>query len=121
MDTSAPALRMPTILDVDVADDTLRVTLSDGRTLAVPSAWYPRLAHATASERANWTIIDGGSGIHWPQLDEDISLSGLLAGTPSQESQQSLRCWLAKRTDPPSGTRASGVRGVDRRAVLGSE
>ena len=97
MDTSVPELRMPTVLDVDVSDDTLRVTLSDGRALAVPSGWYPRLAHAKASERANWMVIDGGAGIHWPQLDEDISLSGLLAGTPSQESQQSLRGWLATR------------------------
>ena len=97
MDTSVPELRIPTVLDVDVSDDTLRVTLSDGRALAVPSGWYPRLAHAKASERANWMVIDGGVGIHWPQLDEDISLSGLLAGTPSQESQQSLRGWLATR------------------------
>ena len=98
MGTSTPELRMPTVLCVDVSDDTLRVTLSDGRELAVPSGWYPRLAHAKASELANWTIIDGGAGIHWPQLDEDISLSGLLAGIPSQESQQSLRRWLAMRT-----------------------
>ena len=91
-------LRLPTVLEVDVSDDTLRATLSDGTTLTVPSGWYPRLAHANASERANLTIIDGGSGIHWPQLDEDISVSGLLTGTPSQESQQSLGRWLAMRT-----------------------
>ena len=98
MNTSATDLRMPTVLDVGVSDDTLRVTLSDGRALAVPTGSYPRLAHATASELSNWAIIDGGVGIHWPQLDEDISLSGLLAGTTSQESQQSLRRWLASRT-----------------------
>lgn len=98
MDTSVPELRMSTVLDVNVSDDTLRVTLSDGRELAVPSGWYPRLAHANASELQNWMIIDGGLGIHWPQLDEDISLSGLLSGTPSQESQQSLSRWLAMRT-----------------------
>ena len=97
MATSVPELRMSTVLDVDVSNDILRVTLSDGRELAVPSGWYPRLAHAKADELADWTIIDGGAGIHWPQLDEDISLSGLLTGTPSQESQQSLRRWLATR------------------------
>lgn len=96
MDTPVTQLRMPTVLGVDASDDTLRVTLSDGRALAVPSGWYPRLARAKASERANWTITDGGAGIHWPQLDEDLSVSGLLAGTPSQESQQSLRRWLAR-------------------------
>lgn len=85
MDTSVPELRTPTVLDVDVSDNTLRVTLSDGRALAVPSGWYPRLAHAKASELANWMVIDGGGGIHWPELDEDVSLTGLLAGTPSQE------------------------------------
>ena len=98
MDTSVPELPMSTVLDVNVSDDTLRVTLSDGRELAVPSGWYPRLAHAKVSELRNWMIIDGGLGIHWPQLDEDISLSGLLSGTPSQESQQSLSRWLAMRT-----------------------
>ncbi|MCY3840744.1 MAG: DUF2442 domain-containing protein [Gammaproteobacteria bacterium] len=89
---------MSTVLDVKVSDDTLRVTLSDGRELAVPSGWYPRLAHAKASELDCWMIIDGGFGIHWPQLEEDISLSGLLSGTPSQESRQSLGHWLATRT-----------------------
>ncbi len=98
MDISVPELRMSTVLHVDVSNDTLRVTLSDGRALAVPSGWYPRLAHAKASELDDWMVIDGGAGIHWPQLDEDISLSGLLTGTPSQESQQSLRRWLAMRT-----------------------
>ena len=98
MATSVPELRMPTVLDVQVSDDALQVTLSDGRALTVPSVWYPRLAHAEASERADWTIIDGGGGIRWPQLDEDVSLSGLLAGMPSQESQQSLARWLAART-----------------------
>ena len=102
MSTSVPELRTPTVLDIDVSNDALRVTLSDGRSLAVPSGWYPRLNHATASERADWTIIDGGGGIRWPRFDEDISLSGLLAGTPSQESQQSLRRWLAMRTAVPT-------------------
>ena len=98
MDISAIEMRMTTVLDVEVSDDALVVTLGDGRTLAVPSSWYPRLAHATEQERAGWTIIDGGTGIHWRELDEDISLAGLLAGTPSQESQKSFGRWLAQRT-----------------------
>lgn len=97
MDTSAIEMRAPVVLDVDVSDDTFSVTLSDGRALSVPCSWYPRLVHATATERGGWTIIDGGTGIHWDGIDEDISLAGLLAGTPSLESQESLRRWLAQR------------------------
>ncbi len=103
MDISAVDKRMTTVLNVKVSDDSLVVTLCDGRTLAVPSSWYPRLAHATERERAGWTIIDGGTGIHWRELDEDISLAGLLAGTPSQESQHSLGRWLAQRASLGSG------------------
>ena len=90
-------MRTPVVLNVDVSDDSLSVTLSDGRELSVPSSWYPRLAHATETERAAWTIIDGGAGVHWAKIDEDISLAGLLAGTPSLESQASLKLWLAQR------------------------
>ncbi len=102
MGTLAIEMRMPTVLDVAVSDDKLSVTLSDGRALSVPSSWYPRLAHATAAERASWTIIDSGAGVYWQDLDEDLSLAGLLAGTPSQESQESLTRWLARRSDARS-------------------
>jgi hypothetical protein len=69
----------------------------DGRTLTVPLAWYPRLAHGRPEERANWRLIGRGEGIHWPDLDEDISVDGLLAGRRSGESQASLARWLAER------------------------
>ena len=80
-----------------VNDDTLSVDLSDGRSIAAPLSWYPRLAHATPAERAKWRLIAGGDGIHWPDLDDDISVASLLAGKPSAESQQSLQRWLTGR------------------------
>jgi hypothetical protein len=80
-------------------DEALTVDLADGRTIVVPLAWFPRLAHGTPSERANYRLIGGGEGIHWPELDEDISVESLLAGRRSGESQQSLRRWLDGRKD----------------------
>jgi hypothetical protein len=85
------------VLRVVVTDDTLTVDLVDGRTLSVPIAWYPRLAHGTASERQNWSVIGRGEGIHWSDLDEDLSVEGLLAGRGSAESQASLEKWLQSR------------------------
>jgi Protein of unknown function (DUF2442) len=82
---------------VVVSEDTLSVELADGRTIAAPLAWYPRLSHATAEERNSWRLIGNGRGIHWPALDEDISIDNLLAGQPSAESQSSLKKWLAGR------------------------
>jgi len=73
-------------LKVSVTGDVLRVHLSDGRRLAVPTAWYPRLAHGTPRERSHWRLIGQGAGIHWPDLDEDISVEGLLAGPIDQSS-----------------------------------
>lgn len=93
-------------LRVTLTDDTLAVELSDGRSVAVPLAWYPRLAHATPAERVEWRLIGGGTGVHWPAVDEDVSVENLLAGKPSAESQRSLRRWLAGRVG------ASGVSGV---------
>ena len=80
-----------------VTDDTLSVELSDGRMIAVPLVWYPRLAHATSKERNSWRLVAGGHGIHWPDIDEDISVANLLAGQPSCESQNSFKKWLAQR------------------------
>lgn len=80
-----------------MTEDTLVVDLVDGRTLSVPLSWYPRLAHGTAAERAEWRLIGRGEGIHWPKLDEDISVEGLLAGRRSGESQASLQRWLQSR------------------------
>src|ERR1043165_5684814 len=83
--------------NVSVTDDTLAVDLSDGRTISVPLAWFPRLLHGTPDERNNCRFVAGGEGIHWPDLDEDVSIAGLLAGRRSGESQTSFRRWLEKR------------------------
>ena len=82
---------------VRATDDTLTFELSDGRTISVPTAWYPRLAHGTAKERSVWRLIGGGHGIHWPELDEDISVDNLLCGRRSGESQSSLQKWMMNR------------------------
>lgn len=87
---------------VMVTDDALIVDMRDGRTISVPLAWYPRLQHGDKSERNHWQLIGGGTGIHWPELDEDISLENLLLGKPSGESLSSLKEWLMKRTRPES-------------------
>ena len=84
--------------NVFVSDETLTVHLSDGRSISVPLAGYPRLVHATPDERANWQLIGRGKGIHWPHLDEDISIEGLIAGKASGESQRSFAKWLSART-----------------------
>jgi Protein of unknown function (DUF2442) len=82
---------------VVVADDLLTVELSDGRTISAPLSWYPRLCHGSSTERADWRLIGGGRGIHWPRLDEDISVENLIFGKPSAESQVSLKRWLGNR------------------------
>jgi Protein of unknown function (DUF2442) len=78
--------------------EELAVDLVDGRTIIAPLGWFPRLVHATQKERNNWRLIGKGTGIHWPDLDEDISISNLLLGQRSGESQGSLQKWLAGRT-----------------------
>ena len=85
---------------VKVTRETLSVEIADGRTISAPVAWYPRLSHATADERNSWRLIGGGRGIHWPAIDEDISLANLLAGQPSADSQASFKKWLAGRSKP---------------------
>lgn len=84
---------------VEVTDDSLVVELADGRSISAPLAWYPRLFHGSAAERAHSRLIGGGEGIHWPDLDEDISIEGLLAGRPSGESPNSLQRWLESRKE----------------------
>ena len=83
---------------VTATDDALIADLADGRTITVPLAWFPRLSHGTPLQRANWRLIGGGVGIHWPDLDEDISAESLLAGRRSGETQDSLRQWLRERS-----------------------
>lgn len=83
--------------NVHVEDDSLCVELADGRVISVPLAWYPRLANGTVEERDHWRLIGKGHGIHWPLLDEDISVENLILGKPSGESQASFRRWLEQR------------------------
>lgn len=100
MITSAQKIEIAMAQDVAISDDTLTVELTDGRSISVPIAWFPRLSHATPEERNHWRLIGGGHGIHWQDLDEDISVEGLLNGRPSGESQTSLQKWLDKRATP---------------------
>jgi hypothetical protein len=97
MSTSTSETRSATALQAAVTDDTLTVDLSDGRTISAPLAWYPRLLHGTAEERGRWRLIGQGRGLHWPDLDEDISVENLLDGKPSGESQKSFTEWLERR------------------------
>ena len=99
MNTLAVEIGVSEALNVALTDDTLSVDLSDGRSISVPVAWFPRLLHSTEQERNNWRLIGRGQGIHWEDIDEDISIEGLIAGLPSGESQESLKKWLAKRSD----------------------
>ena len=126
MSTLPTEFQRPRAERIRVTRDSLVVDLVDGRTIIAPLSWYPRLHHATGSERRNWRLIAGGEGIHWPYLDEDISVDGLLAGSPSGESQASFQGWLSnrrqrrsnKRLHPPaaaSGPKKKRTRGVGRR------
>lgn len=98
MTTLMIEMRTVSAQNVSVTDDTLTVDLSDGRTVSVPLAWFPRLLHGTPAERNKWRLIGDGEGIHWPDLDEDISVENLLFGKPSGESQKSLNKWLEARS-----------------------
>jgi Protein of unknown function (DUF2442) len=86
---------MPTA--IDISNYTLTVSLDDGRQLAIPLSWYPRLEHGSEQERSNWRILRGGYAIEWPDLDEHIGIEGLLAARRSGESQKSFEKWLAAR------------------------
>jgi hypothetical protein len=86
-----------TVSSLTIGDDTLTVELTDGRSISVPLAWFPRLLHGTSQERSRWRLIGEGQGLHWPDLDEDISVANLLEGKPSGESQRSFRTWLDGR------------------------
>src|SRR5436305_10913162 len=78
------------VTDVKFTKDTLSVSMRDGRTITVPLAWYPRLFNATASERKNWRVAGAGYGIHWPDIDEDLSTEGLLRGAPAPRARQAV-------------------------------
>lgn len=95
--TNSAVVTLARVLNVEVTDDTLSVDLEDGRSVSIPIGWYPRLAHGTAAERANLQISGAGYGIHWPDLDEDIGVEGLLLGKRSSESATSFERWLQRR------------------------
>ena len=75
---------------VEVSEDTLSVSLVDGRTILVPLAWYPRLMNATPEQRQHWQIAGGGYGLHWPEIDEDLSTEGLLRGAPAPRASETV-------------------------------
>ena len=106
MSTFSAGIQAARAQRVVVTDDALAVDLADGRTVSVPLVWFPRLLHGTTAERNRWRLIGSGEGIHWPDLDEDVSVDNLIFGKPSGESQQSLQRWLDQRgrpTHPPQG------------------
>jgi Protein of unknown function (DUF2442) len=80
----------PAASEVAVTEDELVVSLVDGRKLSVPLAWYPRLLHASIEERNVWELIGDGEGIHWPRIDEDLSVSGILRGIPARGGKKAL-------------------------------
>jgi Protein of unknown function (DUF2442) len=99
MSTSSPVAEAAAC-QVRVTNEALVVELEDGRVVSVPLGWYPRLAEGTAAERRRWELIGPGIGIHWPDLDEDISVEALLLGQGSNESSASLRRWRTTRQRP---------------------
>ena len=98
MSTSLVEIEVSNAENLLITEDTLGVDLSDGRTISVPLAWFPRLLHGSQEELSRWRFVGKGQGIHWEDLDEDISIEGMLAGRPSQESQSSFKKWLESRT-----------------------
>lgn len=113
--TSTIEIEVPFVENVTMTEDTLCVDLRDGRSISVPLAWYPRLLHASSDERKRWRLIGRGVGIHWEDLDEDISAEGLLAGKLLGESPASFRRWLVARSARPTKrpTRTRRKRPVD--------
>ena len=98
MSSSAEHVERPRAVLVSLSDDELTVAFNDGRTISIPLSWYPRLEHATREERQEWMLIGDGNGIHWPAVDEDISVEALFRGLRSSESQASLSRWLLGRS-----------------------
>jgi hypothetical protein len=113
MSISADKIEIPNAENVTITEDTLSVDLSDGRTISVPLAWFPRLLQSTPDERNNWRLIGKGHGIHWKDIDEDVSAEGLLAGRPSGVSQSSFKKWVNRRDSrlAKRSSRRAGPRG----------
>ena len=112
MSISVNEIAVPSAENITITNDTLSVDLSDGRTISVPLAWFPRLMHSTPAERNNWRLIGKGHGIHWEDIDEDISIENLLAGKASGESQSSFKKWLnSRQSSLPKKRTSRNVRG----------
>lgn len=90
-------LTLSRVTEVTVTDDTISIDLEDGRSISIPIGWYPRVAHGTPEERADFEISGAGYGIHWPKLDEDTGVEGMLLGRKSTESPASFKRWLDQR------------------------
>lgn len=102
MPTSVLRIETPAVVAVAVTDACLSAELADGRSISVPLGWFPRLVHGTPKERDNWDVSGDGAHMHWPDLDEDISVEGLIAGWPSRETEESFNRWLeAKKAGRP--------------------
>jgi len=99
MSSSLTEIVLANAVSVNINNESLSVDLDDGRTVSIPISWYPRLFHASNDERQHYRFIGNGAGIYWEDLDEDISIEGILAGRHSQETQASLRTWLKERTN----------------------
>jgi len=110
MTTSALELDVPAVRSASIKGQSLIFHLADGRTVTAPLEWFPRLLHGTARERKNHETIGAGYGVHWPDLDEDISVEGMILGRKSLESERSFRAWLDRRPKRRS-TRNSTNRG----------
>jgi hypothetical protein len=117
MSTSSLATETATAKNVKVTGDVLTFELRDGRTVSVPISWYPRLSEGTPSERRRWDLIGPGIGIHWPALDEDISVEALLLGLASNESAASLQRWRAGRRRPANKRMEPTRSGSKKRAA----
>lgn len=104
---STAVLTEPTIQRVEVSEETITAHLGDGRVISVPLAWSWRLSEATPAQRANWELIGDGHGIHWPEVDEDISAEGMLSGVPARRPRRSTArsTGLAKPLQPTSRAR----------------
>jgi hypothetical protein len=97
MTSSAADVTLPLAVAVEAGERSLTFALSDGRTISIPLSWYPRLAEATLSELNHWRLIGKGEGVHWPDLDEDISVEAIVRGKPSGEAPASLQRWRSTR------------------------
>lgn len=109
MSTLTIEIEVPYAQDIIVTSELLNIDLSDGRSISVPLAWFPMLVYANQKERDNWRIIGRGEGIHWEDIDEDISVEGLLAGKASGESNLSLKKWMSKRSAQQNASADPGL------------